>query len=324
MSEHPVISVLMPAYNVESYIGQAIDSILTQSHGDFELIIADDGSTDGTRRMIEARTDLRIRCAHNASNLGYLTTYNKLLTLARGDYITFQDADDYSAPERLARQLAAFRADPALGMVGTAYDIVSADGRLIERITKPLRHEDIVRAAETENPFCGATVMICRAAYELVGGYRPFFANGFAYQDYDRACRVLERFPCANLADPLYAYRQSPLSNSKRISAKRFISDQLVRHLSLQRRTRGRDDLERGDEAAVEAHVALLLKPFDDDPALICRKYAESFMYHRLHRQALEAAWSALKARPRALINHRLLAYCLRVILLRRLGWAGR
>lgn len=321
MPEMPLISVLMPACNAAPFISQAITSILAQSHQHFELIIADDGSTDATRHVIQSFDDPRIRPVFNQANRGYVATYNHLLTLAAGDYITFLDADDYCSPDRLALQLAAFRANSRLGMVGTGYDLVTVTGEIILRVVEPLQHEELAEVVRTRNPFCGASLMFSRAAYERVGGYRPFFGGEYAYMDYDLACRVMEHFECANLSSSLYSYRQSPGSLSKRVSARRYISDQLVRHLATQRRIDGLDDLDRGNEAAVTACMDDLLRPFRDDPALIYRKYAQDFMFLRLHRRALEAAWMAVRVCPDELVNHRLLISCLRTVLR---SWIGR
>lgn len=320
MSEMPLISVLMPAYNAAPFIAQAIASILMQSHERFELIIADDGSTDATRRVIQRFDDPRIRTVFNPENLGYFATYNHLLTLANGDYITFLDADDFCSPDRLALQLSAFRANSRLGMVGTAYELVSKTGQVILRIVEPLKHEELVEVVRTRNPFCGASLMFSRAAYERIGGYRTFFGGEYAYMDYDLACRVMEHFECANLPCSLYSYRQNPGSLSKRVSARRYLSDQLVRHLAAQRRIDGLDDLDRGNEAAVTAFMDDLLRPFRDDPALIYRKYARDFMSMRLHRRALATAWTAILIRPGELVNHKLLISFLRTMLRSYLG----
>ena len=90
----------MPAYNCEKYIHQAIDSVLNQTHINFELLIADDCSTDTTKQIIDSYKDPRIKTFHNNINLGYLKASNKLFSLCKGSYITFQDADDTSELNR--------------------------------------------------------------------------------------------------------------------------------------------------------------------------------------------------------------------------------
>ena len=100
----PKISVILPAYNAENYISQAIDSILAQTYGDFEFIILNDCSTDGTERIILSFDDPRIRYVRNEQNLGVAATLNRGLELAAGEYIARMDADDISLPERFFRQ----------------------------------------------------------------------------------------------------------------------------------------------------------------------------------------------------------------------------
>lgn len=108
----PKISVIMPAYNAERYIREAIDSILRQTWSDFELIIIDDGSTDSTAAIIAEYTDNRIRFCPNAQNMGVAATLNRGLELACGAYIARMDADDISLPERFAKQAAYLDAHP--------------------------------------------------------------------------------------------------------------------------------------------------------------------------------------------------------------------
>lgn len=319
MENQPLISVLMPAYNVEAYVAEAIESILAQTYTRWELWIVDDASTDLTRDIIARYNDSRIHTAHNISNLGYITTYNKLLTLCKGDYITFLDADDYCPAHRLEAQLNAFRTNPNLGMVGTAYDIVTFGKEHIQTIIKPLTHKEILQTIEHDSPFCGATLMVTRQVYDEVGGYRDFFKQGYAYQDYDRAYRVVDKFECANLPESLYSYRQNPTSNSKKISTKRFISNKIVQYLGKQRREQGSDDLQRGDEAALQTYIQTLLRPFEDDPSLIYRKYAENFMYQKLYPQAIAASWEAIKQAPARLVNYRTWFYCIRKTLIAKL-----
>lgn len=313
----PLISVIMPAYNAADYIQQAIQSIVNQTHTNWELLIADDGSRDDTRQKIETyATDSRIRILPNEKNMGYLLTCNRLFSLCKGDYLTFLDADDYCPPERLALQLAAFEANPNLGMVGTAYDICDMSGKLIDTIVKPLTYAEISAKLPIQSTFCGATLMISRAVYAQIGGYRLFF-NDYAYQDYDWAYCIADKFESINLPQSLYTYRQAPNSNSKKISARRYVSAQIVQYLGKQRAERGQDDIQLNQIDQLNAFIQNLLVPFDADPSLIYRKYAETFMYNRLYRAAISSSWQAIRKAPTKFINYRTWLYCLRVSLWR-------
>lgn len=116
----PQISVIMPAYNAEQFIAEAIESVLCQTFTDYEFIIIDDGSTDSTARIITSYTDHRIRYVKNERNLGIVGALNCGLSLAEGQYIARIDADDISLPERFSLQIAFMEKHPKIGVCGTA------------------------------------------------------------------------------------------------------------------------------------------------------------------------------------------------------------
>lgn len=120
MPKKPKISVLMPAYNSEPYIAQAIESILGQTYGDFEFIIINDGSTDGTADVVRQYHDKRIRFIDNKKNQGLIAVLNQGLDLCRGEYVARMDSDDISLPTRFERQVAYMDANPDVGILGTA------------------------------------------------------------------------------------------------------------------------------------------------------------------------------------------------------------
>src|SRR6185312_7739382 len=127
----PVVSVVMPVFNTERYVARATESILGQSFGDFEFIIIDDGSTDGSRGILEryARQDGRIRLVSRA-NTGYAVALNEGLGMARGEFVARMDSDDVSKPERFERQVEFFRSSTWnilgfwKGLAGRAADVV--------------------------------------------------------------------------------------------------------------------------------------------------------------------------------------------------------
>jgi len=127
----PRVSVVLPAYNAEAYLPEAVASILGQTYADFELIALDDGSTDGTAAWLDSVRDPRVRVLHQ-QNIGLALTLNKGIGLARGAYIARQDADDISRPERLAKQVAYMDAHPACGLLGT-WSVIQEDQTLTTR-----------------------------------------------------------------------------------------------------------------------------------------------------------------------------------------------
>ena len=121
-----LITVIIGAYNAERYLAEAIDSVLAQTHPRLELIVVDDGSTDGTGDVAEAYGD-PVRCIRQ-ENGGMAAARNRAVPEARGDYLAFLDADDRFPPDKLAGQLAVFEADPDLDVVyGHVTEFLSPD-----------------------------------------------------------------------------------------------------------------------------------------------------------------------------------------------------
>jgi len=118
---NPLVSVLMPVYNGEKYLNEAIDSILSQTYSDFEFIIVNDGSTDKTEEIILSYADDRIRYVKNEENIRLIRTLNKGIDLAKGKYIARMDADDISLPNRLEKQVTFMEENPRVGLLGSFY-----------------------------------------------------------------------------------------------------------------------------------------------------------------------------------------------------------
>src|SRR6185295_12021037 len=126
----------MPVRNALPYLDDAVRSILDQSHADFELLIGDDGSTDGSREALTdwARKDDRIRLVlGGAGGKGPAGSANWVAGLARGEIVARMDADDLSGPDRLKAQLAALDANPGAVLVGSLFDCIDRDGRVVRR-----------------------------------------------------------------------------------------------------------------------------------------------------------------------------------------------
>lgn len=130
MEAIPKISVLMPVYNRQDFVSQAIESILAQTYPDFEFIIINDGSTDDTKKIVEnyAKTDERIKLINNPTNLGLIDSLTIGLKYAQGEYIARMDSDDISLPDRFEKQLAYMEEHPDIGVVGCWFKWINADG----------------------------------------------------------------------------------------------------------------------------------------------------------------------------------------------------
>jgi glycosyltransferase involved in cell wall biosynthesis len=247
----PAVSVCMPVYNTAPYLAQAVESILRQDLADFELLIVNDGSTDGSLSVLEklAVTDQRIRLVSRA-NKGLIATRNELLEMARGEFVAWADSDDVSRPARLSKSIAAFAADAELVCVGSAWQIIDPEGMPICEVSFPADHAAIVERMQTTDIALNfPTVMMRRAAATAVGGFREPFKIG---EDYDLCLRLSERGHVANLPDVLVDYRQHLAStvNARRWQASGY--SRLANTLAKERRETGSDRLQRGEVALPE------------------------------------------------------------------------
>ncbi|MBN1490093.1 MAG: glycosyltransferase [Phycisphaerae bacterium] len=207
-SETPRVSVIMSVRNGAAYLREAVDSILAQSFGDFEFIIVDDASDDETPRILAeyAAADSRIVLLVNDENLRLSRSLNRALAVARGTYIARQDADDLSLPDRFARQVERFDAEPDLGLLGTAFDICDANGRRVGTQVVPITDTEIRLQMLFDNAFCHASMMLRRRVLPgVIGGYDATVRYA---QDYELWSRLLRVTRGANLAEPLVVHRQ--------------------------------------------------------------------------------------------------------------------
>lgn len=197
------ISVIMPAYNAEKYIKEAIDSILNQTYADFEFIIINDGSSDRTEEIILSYNDPRIVYVKNEKNLGVASSLNRGLETAGGEYIARMDSDDISMPERFEKQVAYLKNHESTVVLGTA--INSFDG--IGFQSQKTFSQDLEDMKVDLFFSCGLahpSVMMRRDVIRELGGYDPNY-NGL--EDYELWCRVIEKYEITTLPDILLRYR---------------------------------------------------------------------------------------------------------------------
>lgn len=124
----PRVTVLLPVFNGRRFLAQAIESVLRQSFGDFELLIINDGSLDESREIVLSFDDPRIKLVDNGANLGLVASLNKGIDLARGEYLARMDQDDICMPERLARQVAFLDVHPQVSILGTWAEKIDEEG----------------------------------------------------------------------------------------------------------------------------------------------------------------------------------------------------
>ena len=198
----PKVTVVMPVRNGGPYLRGAIESVLAQSLRDFEFLIIDDASEDGSRDIVAQFGDPRIRLLRNATRLRLAETLNRGLDAAQGEHIARMDADDLCDPDRLSRQTQFLDAQREIGLCGTWARTFGDERRVLR---PPLHDEDIRAYALFDNPLVHATVMmrrewLVRHGLRYDGGFYPT-------EDFEFWQRTLACFPHANLPQVLLRYR---------------------------------------------------------------------------------------------------------------------
>ncbi len=209
----PKVSVIMPVYNSEKYVREAIDSILSQTYSDFELIIINDGSTDSSVDIVKSYNDRRIRFINNVSNSGLAVTRNQGLKLARGEYIANLDSDDRSYPERIERQVKLLDIKPDFGLVGTYVEPIDKNGHatLHDIWSFPANADEIPAILFFNNYFAQSATMIRKSALREMG-YRLDLPPA---EDYDLWIRISENSRVWNLHEVLTQLRSHESNTSQ-------------------------------------------------------------------------------------------------------------
>ncbi|HRU87460.1 MAG TPA: glycosyltransferase [Syntrophales bacterium] len=236
----PRVSVVMSVYNDERYVKAAVESILHQTFRDFEFIIVNDGSTDGTREILSSFHDGRIQ-VFDQENRGLTASLNRGLALARGEYIARMDGDDVSIPERFAREVAFLDENPSIGLVGTFAYRMDTRGRRVNLYTYKTDPVEIRENLWVDCPFCHSAVMYRKACIDTVGGYRQRIGPA---EDLDLWFRITEHFDGANIPEPLHSFRIDPLGVTVEKRFDQLRAGRLVRLLAEKRRETGHDPLD--------------------------------------------------------------------------------
>jgi len=293
----PNVSVVMSVYNGQRFVGQTIESVLDQTYNDFEFIIVNDGSTDGTGQIIKGYKDRRIRIINSQANLGLPAALNRGISSANGAYIARVDADDPCFPDRFEKQVRFLDAHPDIQAVGGAAVVVNEAGRRLCLVKHPSAPEIIEKTLLKHNCFVHGAVIMRRSAFEQAGQYREQFTYA---QDYDLWLRMSERGALANLDDEVLTrtFRVNSPSLGKWYLQRMF--SRAARELAIQRRRCGEDDLQRtGQCAAIEAARDAVARPrsrkgFSDS----CLHWAEFFYYQGCRLEVLRLTSIALLRCP--------------------------
>jgi glycosyltransferase EpsE len=214
------VSVITTTYNGLPFLPEAIRSVLEQTLADFEYIIVDDGSTDGTPEVVSGIADERVRYIR-CQRIGRASALNVALREAKGCYLANLDSDDWMLPERLARQKAFLDWSPDVGMLGSAYYLRHPDGSE-EEIAFAQEDAELRRRLYVGYPFIHSAVMYRRESLEATGGFDESLPCAI---DYGASTRVALRAKLANLTEPLAVRRMHERSYfMSRISTRQYVS----------------------------------------------------------------------------------------------------
>lgn len=202
----PKVSVILPVYNGERYLAEAIDSILGQTYRNFELIIINDGSRDGSAQRLVEFDDPRIVYLEQ-ENMGLAATLNRGLSLARGEFIARQDQDDISLSDRFAKQVAFLEKNPDYGMVGTWAEIFSECEAKKRYHYHPVDNLELKLHLHFRNPFVHSSMMLRKQTVHDAGCYTTDPARQ-PPEDYELWSRMARHANIANIPQVLVRYRE--------------------------------------------------------------------------------------------------------------------
>lgn len=207
--KQPSITVVMPVYNTERYLRQSINSILSQTFGDFEYIIIDDCSTDDSLDIINSYPDIRIKVVKNQKHLGVSASANKGFILARGKYIVRMDADDISLPERLFQQYEYMEKHSKVDLCGSRVRIIGS-----HRTWKyPSEHEKIKCRLLFNSSFAQPSLIFRKSTFVKNNLY---YNNNFIRgEDYELWVRSIDKLKCSNMCEVLLLYRMTQKKKQK-------------------------------------------------------------------------------------------------------------
>jgi glycosyltransferase involved in cell wall biosynthesis len=218
ITEDPLVSVVIPAYNAASTLDETLRSVRSQTHKALEIIIVDDGSTDATQAVAQqhAATDARVQIVHQ-DNAGVAAARNTGWHRARSDLIAFVDADDLWAPQKIERQVEALHAgDERVGFVYCGTELIDGAGVVIEEWLPQFDGDVLKQILSGHFIGNGSAALIRREALVDVGGFDASLraADAEGCEDYLLACRIAEKYHFAFVPEHLVGYRHLPTNMS--------------------------------------------------------------------------------------------------------------
>lgn len=288
----PLVTVCIPTRDRASWLGEALDSVFAQTLQDFEVVVCDDGSTDGTAGILDARADPRLRSLRHARPLGVAAARNTCLEAARGRYVAWLDSDDRYLPRMLEIQVAVLERHPRVAFVHGAFHVVDAAGRRLPDWPQPHASDLVESGSEAFRELAlrctvsAPTVVVRRAAHEAAGPYRTALRTA---EDWEMWMRLSLFGDVAFTAEPVAEYRWhgASLTRSADVSGAR-LSHELEALLGVFARYRRR--IPEARTCARRARTALAARAV---------RHAGDSLTRGRRREAVTSVRLALRARPR-------------------------
>jgi len=209
----PLVSIVLPVYNGEKYLAESLDSVLAQTYQNWELVIINDGSTDGTETLILSYQDKRIKYLPNEGNKGIIFSLNKGLQESNGVYIARLDADDIALPFRIEKQVKFLSENSDYALCGSYFQTIDSNGSLLKNVTFPANNRDAQSYLLLHNCFCHSAIMM----RSIIAKELKYDEKFQVCEDYDLWYRISRRGKILNLPvfTTLYRVHDNNMSTRK-------------------------------------------------------------------------------------------------------------
>ena len=223
----PKVSICIPTYNCETYIADAIKSALNQTYTNFELIVIDNHSTDGTEQIVRAIADSRLRYFQNETNIGMVRNWNRCIQLAKSEYIVVLSADDQLLPSMVQKSVSVLEKNRNVGLVFSSCYHIDKKGEIIKKLQPYKNNEVFDGTAFLEHHILGnfvytPTVMVRKSCYEKLGGFDVALRHVF---DWEMWLRIEMIYDVAYISEPLALYRVHDKSGSSLMTQELLYND---------------------------------------------------------------------------------------------------
>ncbi|HDY7887003.1 TPA: glycosyltransferase family 2 protein [Vibrio vulnificus] len=288
-----MIDVLIPMYNSEDTIRECVLSVIQQTiKSEVNIIICNDASNDDSLSIVCTMMEKypNIRLLENEYNLGYLSTFNRLLEESSSEYVAFLDADDLYFPKKLENQFDFLESNMNIDVVGCNY--VRSDNKknyISKPSNLPTEHATILASfINGDDVICGSSLMIRRNVIDSVGGYRTYF-KGKVGEDIDWFGRIIQKHIVANIPYPGYVYRMSLSSLTRKVSyeVEELHVHQLINYLFRKRINNNTlyDDVDHNDNIALSEFFSKFESEYNNKPALLYSKCAFNHAVNKNYKQ---------------------------------------